>query len=150
MVDIRTYRISAVMSVVFLILSLFLQLNTPEAKIHHVIEEYYDALMRLNFSAAIPLTTGKLRQNLVTYREDLEFAGQFAGYTGSLRDIRIRITDLRDNYAKADVTVLSYIKTVDIPHSTFERYFDVELALVEGEWKIVVSLQRTSRIYDLE
>lgn len=149
LIDIRLYRVTAVVSAVVLVVSSFLAINTPEARVEAVIKNYFDAILRMNLSNAIPYTTGQLRQNLTAYREELEQSTTLSGYSGSLRDISINIVELRDNYAKASVTVLSYIRTIDIPHSTFERFFDVELALVNGEWRIVTSVQRSFRVYDL-
>lgn len=149
LMDIRLYRLTAVVSAILLVITSFLAINTPESKIEVVIRNYFDAILRMNLSNAIPYTTGQLRQNLTAYRDELEQSTVVSGYSGSLRDISINIVELRDNYAKASVTVLSYIRTIDIPHSTFERFFDVELALVDGEWRIVTSVQRSFRVYDL-
>lgn len=149
LVDIRLYKATALISAFLLLTTSLLAINTPEAKIGAVIRNYFDALLRVNLTNAIPYTTGQLRQNLTAYREQLEQSAVVSGYSGSMRDITINIVELRDNYAKASVTVLSNIRTNDIPHSIFERFFDVELALVNGEWRIVTSIQRSFNIYDV-
>lgn len=149
MYDIRFYRVTAVVTALLMVFANLFSVNDPKVRIETVTKAYFDSLMRMNLSDAIEYTTGQLKQNLTTYQSDVEQSAMRANYTGSLRDIRINIVELRDTYAKANVTVLSYIRTIEIPHSTYERHFEVEFVYTNKEWKIATSIQRSARIYDL-
>ena len=144
--NIHLYRITAIVAGILTVLSAVLVVNDPRADITKTIQKFYTSLVYMELTPAIQLTSGQLRQNYIQYRSDIENAVTMSGYSGDLRDIEINIVDFRETYAKATVKIVTDQQTRILSRTTAERYFDVELAYVDGEWRVISSIQRRFQI----
>lgn len=144
--NIHLYRITAVVAGLLTVIGAVLGVTDPRADITKVIEQFYTSLVYMELTPAIQLTSGQLRQNLTAYRSAIDEAVATSGYSGDLRDIEINIVDFRETYAKATVKLVTDQQTRILSRTTAERFFDVELAFVDGDWRVISSIQRKFQI----